>query len=153
MNAPHNFRTLQGNPMTTQTNSFAAGGNPDLAATLLRLTNGLLFVLHAGLKIFVFTPAGTVGFFQSIGLPGPLAYLVIAAELLGGIALILGFKTRLVSLGLIPILLGALFTVHLSKGFFFMNEGGGWEYLLFWIVALLVQALLGSGLYAIEKRG
>lgn len=139
--------------MTTQTNSFAAGGNPDLAATLLRLTNGLLFVLHAGLKIFVFTPAGTVGFFQSIGLPGPLAYLVIAAELLGGIALILGFKTRLVSLGLIPILLGALFTVHLSKGFFFMNEGGGWEYLLFWIVALLVQALLGSGLYAIEKRG
>lgn len=138
--------------MTTQTNSFASGQNPDLAATLLRLTNGILFVLHAGLKIFVFTPAGTAEFFQSIGLPGPLAYLVMAAELLGGLALIAGFKTRLVSLALIPILLGALFTVHLANGFFFMNEGGGWEYIALWIVALLVQSMLGTGLYGVDKR-
>lgn len=139
--------------MTTQTNSFASGQNPDLAATLLRLTNGILFVLHAGLKIFVFTIPGTVGFFESIGLPGFLAYIIIAAELLGGLALIAGFKTRLVALALIPILLGALFTVHLANGFFFMNEGGGWEYIALWIVALLVQSMLGAGLYSVEKRG
>lgn len=139
--------------MSTQTTNLASGQNPDLAATLLRLTNGVLFVLHAGLKLFVFTLAGTVGFFESLGLPGFLAYIIIAAELLGGLALIAGFKTRLVSLALIPVLLGALFTVHLDKGFFFSNEGGGWEYLAFWIVALVVQALLGSGLYAIDKRG
>lgn len=138
--------------MTTQTTSFAAGQNPDLAATLLRLTNGILFVLHAGLKIFVFTIPGTVGFFESIGLPGFLAYIIIAAELLGGLALIAGYKTRLVALALIPILLGALFTVHLANGFFFSNEGGGWEYLLFWIVALLVQSMLGAGLYSVEKH-
>lgn len=59
--------------------------NPALAATILRVSLGILFLAHAGLKIFVFTPAGTVGFFESLGLPGPLAYLVIAAELLGGI--------------------------------------------------------------------
>ncbi len=139
--------------MTTQSTNFAASQNPDLAALVLRLTNGVLFVLHAGLKIFVFTLAGTVGFFESIGLPGFLAYVVIAAELLGGVALIVGFRTRLVALALIPVLLGALFTVHLSNGFFFSNEGGGWEYLAFWIVALLVQSLLGAGLYGVEKRG
>lgn len=138
--------------MTTQTIAPASGLYPDIAATLLRLTNGTLFVLHAGLKIFVFTIPGTVGFFESIGLPGLLAYVIIAAELLGGLALIAGFKTRLVALALIPVLLGALFTVHLANGFFFTNEGGGWEYLALWIVALLVQSMLGAGLYSVEKQ-
>lgn len=123
----------------------------DVAALLLRVTLGALFIAHALLKLVVFTPAGTAGFFQSIGLPGALAYLVIAAELLGGIALVAGFATRAVSLALIPILLGAIFTVHLQSGFFFSNEGGGWEYPAFWAVALLVQALLGGGLYAMHR--
>src|SRR5262245_54534209 len=39
------------------------------AALLLRLSLAAAFLAHAGLKIFVFTPAGTAGFFQSIGLP------------------------------------------------------------------------------------
>ena len=62
--------------------------NADLAATILRVSMGVLFLAHAGLKLFIFTPAGSVGYFASLGLPGPLAYLVIAAELFGGIALI-----------------------------------------------------------------
>ena len=61
---------------------------------MLRVTLGLLFLAHAGLKIFVFTPAGTAQFFGSLGLPGGLAYLVIAAETLGGVALILGVYSR-----------------------------------------------------------
>ena len=80
--------------------------NADLAAAILRVSMGLLFLAHAGLKLFVFTPAGTAGYFASLGLPGPLAYLVIAAELFGGIALILGVYSRWVSLALIPILVG-----------------------------------------------
>ena len=68
------------------------------AAFVLRVTLGLLFLAHAGLKIFVFTPAGTAQFFGSLGLPGVLAYLVIAAETLGGVALILGVYSRLVAL-------------------------------------------------------
>jgi putative oxidoreductase len=136
----------------TTIDTSATASNADLAALILRVTNGVLFLLHAGLKLFVFTPAGTAGFFESLGLPGFLAYLVIAAELLGGIALIVGYKTRIVSLGLILVLLGAIFTVHLSAGFFFSNANGGWEYPAFWAVTLLVLSLLGDGAYALGKR-
>jgi len=121
-----------------------------LAALLLRVSLGGLFLAHAGLKLFIFTPAGTAQFFGSLGLPPALAYLTIAAEVLGGIALILGVWTRVVAIVLVPILLGAIFTVHASAGFFFNNAHGGWEYPAFWIVALLVQALLGDGIYALR---
>lgn len=121
------------------------------AALLLRVTLGVLFLAHAGLKIFVFTPAGTAGFFGSIGLPPTLAYLVMTAEVLGGIALIFGLWTRVVAVVLRPILLGAIFTVHGAAGFFFNNANGGWEYPAFWTVALFVQALLGDGAYALRS--
>jgi putative oxidoreductase len=124
----------------------------DYAALILRVTMGIAFLAHAWLKIAVFTPAGTVQFFQSLGLPGPLAYLVIFAELAGGIALILGLWTRWVSLALIPILLGAVFA-HWGAGFFFSNQGGGWEFPAFWAAALGAQALLGDGAYALKRRG
>ena len=120
---------------------FIAGvSNADLAALVLRVSTGVLFLAHAGLKLFVFTPAGTAGFFESIGFPGPLAYLVIAAELIGGIALILGVWTRWVSLALVPVLLGSIYAPHGAAGFFFSNEGGGWEFPAFWAIALIVQA-------------
>ena len=124
----------------------------DYAALILRLTMGAAFLAHAWLKIAVFTPAGTVQFFQSLGLPGPLAYVVIAAELAGGIALILGLWTRWVSLALLPILLGAVFA-HWGAGFFFSNQGGGWEFPAFWAAALAALALLGDGAYALKRRG
>lgn len=125
--------------------------NADLAATILRVSMGVLFLAHAGLKLFVFTPAGTAGYFASLGLPGPLAYLVIAAELLGGIALILGVYSRWVSLALVPILLGSIYVPHGAAGFFFSNEGGGWEFPAFWAVTLVVQALLGDGAFALKR--
>jgi len=120
------------------------------AALLLRLSLGGLLLAHAGLKLFTFTPAGTAKFFGSVGLPPELAYAVIAAEVLGGIALILGLWTRVVALAVVPILLGAIFTVHGAAGFFFSNAGGGWEYPAFWGVTLVVQALLGDGAFALR---
>ena len=123
----------------------------DLAATILRVSMGVLFLVHGGLKLFVFTPAGTAGYFASLGLPEPLAYLVIAAELLGGIALILGVYSRVVSLALVPILLGSLYVPHGAAGFFFSNAGGGWEFPAFWAVVLVVQALLGDGAFALTR--
>jgi putative oxidoreductase len=120
------------------------------AALLLRVTLGMLFLAHVSLKLFVFTPAGTAKFFTSVGLPGELAYIVIGAEVLAGIALILGVWTRLVAIAATPILLGAIFTVHGAAGFFFNNPHGGWEYPAFWAVALVVQALLGDGAYALR---
>ena len=53
------------------------------AALLLRISLGGLFLAHAALKLFVFTPAGTAQFFASVGVPGALAYVTIAAETLG----------------------------------------------------------------------
>ena len=120
------------------------------AALLLRLTLGVLFLSHASLKIFVFTPAGTAQFFESIGLPAALAYVTIVWEVAGGLALILGLWPRLVAIGMVPVLLGALFTVHLANGFFFSNPNGGWEYLAFWIVAQVALALTGDGVFALK---
>lgn len=120
------------------------------AALILRLSLGILFLAHAGLKIFVFTPAGTAGFFSSLGLPGWLAYVTIAWELIGALALILGVLPRLAAIAMIPVLLGAIVTVHGPAGFFFNNPNGGWEFLAFWIVGLLALALIGDGPYALR---
>jgi putative oxidoreductase len=119
------------------------------AATLLRVSLGALALAHGLLKILVFTPAGTVGFFASLGLPAFLAYATIAVEVVGGLALIAGVFTRYVSLAMIPILLGAV-VVHSGAGWLFSNEGGGWEFPAFWAVALAVQALLGDGAFALR---
>ncbi|MEY8772702.1 DoxX family protein [Erwinia sp. ACCC 02193] len=120
------------------------------AALIMRLALGILFLAHFGLKFFVFTPAGTAKFFASLGLPGSLAYLTMTVELVGAIALILGVYTRVVAVVLIPVLLGAITTVHGPAGFFFTNPNGGWEFPAFWIVGLIVLALTGDGKYALK---
>ncbi|WP_413723139.1 DoxX family protein [Sodalis sp. RH23] len=120
------------------------------AALIMRLALGILFLAHFSLKFFVFTPAGTAKFFASLGLPGGLAYITMAVELVGAIALILGVYTRVVAVILIPILLGAIFTVHGPAGFFFTNPNGGWEFPAFWIIGLIVLALTGDGKYALK---
>jgi putative oxidoreductase len=79
-----------------------------------------------------------------------LAYLIITVEVLSGIALILGVWTCYAALAGIPILLGAIFTVHGAAGFFFSNPKGGWEFPAFWAIALAAQALLGDGAYALR---
>jgi len=123
----------------------------DYGAFLLRVSLGLIMIAHgAYLKLIVFGLPGTAQFFTSIGLPGPLAYLVVIAETFGGIALILGIYTRYVALALIPIALGATW-VHLGNGWVFSNEGGGWEFPFFLVATLVVQSLIGSGAYAIKK--
>lgn len=120
------------------------------ASLLLRLALGILFLAHFGLKFFVFTPAGTAKFFASLGLPGGLAYVTMAVELIGAIALILGIYARVFAVVLIPVLLGAIFTVHGPAGFFFSNPNGGWEFPAFWIVGLLALALTGDGKSALK---
>lgn len=122
----------------------------DWGALLLRVVLGTLFLAHAGLKLFVFTPTGTAGYFASLGLPPALAYLTILVEVSGGVALIAGVWTRWAALALLPVLLGAIVTVHGANGFFFTANGGGWEFPAFWAAALLVQSLLGDGALALR---
>ncbi|MCU9848978.1 DoxX family protein [Defluviimonas sp. WL0024] len=128
--------------MTTQTSS-------DYAALALRVSSGALFLAHGWLKVSVFTIAGTVGYFESLGLPGLFAYLTIFAEIAGGLALILGIGTRLVALALIPVLLGATW-VHGGNGWLFSGEGGGWEFPLFWVIVQAAIVLLGGGALAVR---
>jgi putative oxidoreductase len=122
----------------------------DIGALVLRVSLGVLFLAHAGLKILVFTPAGTAAFFGKLGLPPELAYVVMTAEVLGGLALISGLWTRVVAAALVPLILGTIFTVHGANGFWFNAPGGGWEFPAFWAAALLAQALIGPGAYAVR---
>ena len=122
--------------------------NTDLAALVLRLSSGVLFLAHGWLKVSLFTIPGTVAFFESLGLPGFFAYMTILAELGGGLLLIAGIAVRLVSVPLIAILLGSVWA-HAGFGWTFSNEGGGWEFPLFWAVVQGVIALLGAGAYAL----
>ncbi|MBC7781602.1 MAG: DoxX family protein [Proteobacteria bacterium] len=138
---------MQSHSTLPSTTSPAAA---DLAALVLRLALGTMFIAHGLLKVVVFTLPGTAAFFESQGFPGWSAYPVTALELVGGVALILGVYSRYVTLALIPVLLGALF-VHLPNGWLFTAPNGGWEYPAFLCAVALTQALLGDGAYALVR--
>jgi putative oxidoreductase len=131
------------NSSTALTSSFAA-------PVVLRLALGTMWISHALLKVLVFTLPGAAKFFVSVGLPGELVYPVVAAELLGGIAILTGFYGRQASLLLSPILLAAAW-VHLPNGWVFTAPNGGWEYPVFLLAASLAHWLLGDGAYASRR--
>jgi putative oxidoreductase len=125
--------------------------NTDYAALVLRIGLGAMFLAHGLLKLLVFTLPGTIGFFEQVGFPGWTAYIVTFAEIGGGLFLISGVAVRVVSIALIPVLLGATL-VHFGSGWVFSNPNGGWEYPAFLTLAAIVQALLGPGAYALQHR-
>ena len=131
--------------MNAQSNQAAYG------AALLRISLGVVFIAHALLKILVFTVPGTVQYFESIGLPGFFAYLVIGGELLGGVALVAGFLTRWAAGGLAVIGFGSVLG-HAGNGWLFSNAGGGWEYPLLLGVVTLALAFVGPGALAIDRK-
>jgi len=116
----------------------------ETGAVLLRIGLGAMFISHALLKFFVFTLPGTAQFFVSLGLPGALGYITFAAELIGGVMLVAGVRTRIVALALVPFLLGATWA-HSGNGWLFTSPKGGWEYPAFLSLAALAVALLGNG--------
>lgn len=126
--------------------------NTNYGTALLRISLGIIFIAHSlYLKLIVFTLPGTVGFFESIGLPAILAYITFAAEAIGGVALVLGLYARWAALSLIPIALGATWA-HSGAGWVFSNAGGGWEYPLFLAIAAAVVALQGNGSLALQRQ-
>lgn len=125
--------------------------NANSAQVLLRIAFGVLLLAHGLLKVLDFGIEGTVGFFGSLGLPAIVAYLVMAGEVLGGVALIVGFRVRTVALLSLPIMLGALW-VHSGAGWLFSNKGGGWEFPLLLVVLAVVIALQGGGTCPISKH-
>jgi len=117
-------------------------------AFVLRVGLGTMFIAHALLKYYVFTLPGTAQFFESLGLPGALAYLTFWAELVGGTLILAGVYSRWVSAALIPVLIGATWA-HAGNGWLFTAANGSREYPAFLSVVATAVALLGDGRFAL----
>ncbi|SDF05305.1 putative oxidoreductase [Massilia sp. PDC64] len=118
--------------------------------TLLRMALGVMWIAHALLKLLVFTLPGTAQFFASVGFPAWLAYPVFAAELAGGLALLLGIYPRQVALSLVPVMAAAAW-VHVPNGWLHTSPGGGWEYPVFLVVASVALWLIGDGVWTLRS--
>ena len=118
--------------------------------TVLRAAVGLVFVVHGAQKLFVMGPAALAGFFGSLGIPLPElnAYAVIAIELLGGLAVIAGFGTRVIAALFAAVMAVAIATVHGAQGFFLPN---GYEFVLVLLAASVTLVLQGAGAYALDN--
>lgn len=124
---------------------------------ILRVVTGLAFFYHGYLKIFTMGVENVVLFFANVGIPFPglVAYLVAYGELLGGIALILGFLTHWVAKMNILIMLGAIGFVHWgTKGGWFYGYGadGGYEYQLLLLGVSIFFFVSGSGKYSLDTH-
>jgi putative oxidoreductase len=123
----------------------------EIATFLLRVALGIMFLAHSViLKLFVFTLPGTAQFFESIGMPGWLAYVVFSAEAVAGVLLVLGVQSRWVALATVPILVGATWA-HSGNGWMFGYENGGWEYPAYLTLLAFVQGMLGDGAFALNR--
>ncbi len=128
----------------------------DLASLILRLSLGIMFIAHGLQMCFgLFSGPGVNGFskmLSGLGFSPPLfwSYLASYTVLIGGLFLVAGFCTRIASISLIIFMLVAVIKVHISKGFFSMN--GGYEYNFIVICALLALIVLGAGKFGISKR-
>ncbi|MFL6700347.1 MAG: DoxX family protein [Vitreoscilla sp.] len=129
--------------------SFPAG-NTNLGIALLRLGLGTMWIAHALLKLLVFTLPDTAHYFASIGFPAWVAYPVFAAEMLGGLAIMLGVYARQVSLAMAPLMAVVVF-VHAPNGWVHTSPGGGWEYPAFLLVASLALWLAGDGAFSLRR--
>ena len=135
------------------------GTTQDVTLTFLRLVLGVVFFAHGAQKMLGWFGGygfhGTMGFFTHIGLPAPVAFLIICTEFFGGLGLIVGLWTRIAALGIGGEMIGAIFMVHLPNGFF-MNwystqKGEGFEYHLLAIAIAAVLLLRGAGAFSADR--
>jgi putative oxidoreductase len=131
----------------------------DVALTTLRVVLGVVFFAHGAQKMLGWFGGygfqGTMGFFEHMGMPAPVAFLIICTEFFGGLGLIVGLLSRIAALGIGVEMIGAIFLVHLPNGFF-MNwfgtqKGEGFEYHLLVIAGAAALLLRGSGAFSLDR--
>jgi putative oxidoreductase len=122
------------------------------AATLLRVTMGILFLAHAiWWKVVTAGMEHVVPWFVSQGYPAWFAWAVTGLETAGGIALLLGWRVALVAPVLAALMAGITWQ-QFPNGWIYTSTHGGWEYPAFWTVALVAQAMLGAGAFSLDGR-
>jgi putative oxidoreductase len=135
------------------------GTSNDVALTILRVVLGVVFLAHGSQKMLGrfggFGFHATMGFFTHMGMPAPLAFLIICTEFFGGLGLVVGLLTRIASLGIAGLMIGAIFMVHLQNGFF-MNwmgtqKGEGFEYHLLALAMAAALLLRGAGAFSLDR--
>jgi len=122
----------------------------EVSALILRVVLGFSFFMH-GLVKFQSGIGNIVGWFESIGLPGFLAYGVALVELVGGIALILGLFSRVFAGLFAFIMMGAIVKVKLAAGFLGNGQMSGYELDVAFLAMSIILALFGSKLYAVDQ--
>lgn len=122
----------------------------EVSILILRLVLGISFLMH-GVAKFQGGIENTVGWFGSIGLPGFLAYVVALIEIVGGIALVLGLFTRLVSVLFALVMAGAVIKAKLAAGFLGNGQGAGYELDLAFLAMAVAIAITGSKAYALDQ--
>ena len=131
----------------------------DVALTMLRVVLGVVFFAHGAQKMLGWFGGygfhGTMGFFTQMGMPAPVGVLIICTEFFGGLGLIVGLLTRIASLGVAGLMIGAIFMVHLQNGFF-MNwagtqKGEGFEYHLLALAMAGALLLRGAGAFSLDR--
>ncbi len=123
---------------------------PSIAASLLRISLGLMWLSHAILlKLMTFGIAGLAAWMDTQGFPPALAWPLVIAEIVGGTLILLGVHGRWASLALLPVLLGAI-SIHAGNGWVFTSPNGGWEYPVFLAIGSVVHFLLGDGEAALK---
>jgi putative oxidoreductase len=116
----------------------------------LRVVVGLVFLMHGGQKVFVFGLDGTADIMGKLGLPLPMlaATVVMAAEVLGGLAIISGLFARWAGAALAIEMLVAIPVARLHGGFF---TPYGYELELTLLGACLTLAAVGSGGASLDR--
>lgn len=116
----------------------------------LRLAVGAVFLMHGGQKLLIFGLGGTTGFFGQIGIQPAAFWAVVVtfAELLGGLALVLGLLSRYAALILSGDMIVAIITFHRSRGFFLPE---GYEFALTLLGASLTLLLTGPGPRSLDR--
>ena len=122
----------------------------EASTVMLRVVLGISLFIH-GLVKFQGGIENIVGWFESIGLPGGLAYVVASLELVGGIALVIGLGTRIVSVLISLMMIGAILKVKLAVGFLGNGQMAGYELDLAFLAMAVFIAFNGSKLFAIDQ--
>lgn len=128
----------------------------DLSLLILRVSLGIVFIAHGYLKVFTFGLSHAMTVFENHTVwninmvPGWFAPPAAVIEWVGGILLILGIKTRLVTPFLAAVAFGAG-AVHFENGWNYTSKpDGGWEYGIFLCICCVVAYLAGPGKYTLR---